>query len=123
MLPLYMLTPEEENFLVFWEANRDRKKSVFGQLSLGLPLGLLIGVGILISYVTGWYKRANMVANSQSTPVVLIIGLIIIVIFCSVFYKRHRWEMNEQQFLEIKLKRQKSLDNMQQNGQHNSQVS
>jgi membrane protein YdbS with pleckstrin-like domain len=107
MLPLLMITPEEEKFLVYWQANRSKEKSFFKQLSLGMPLGLLMGVGIILSYVTGWYKRANMVANSQSTPLVLIIALIIIVVFCSVFYKRHKWEMNEQYFLELKVKKEK----------------
>lgn len=117
-----MLTPEEEKFLVYWDANRTREQSFFKQLLPGLSFGLIMGVAILLSVVTGWYARANMVANSQSTPIVLIIALLIIAVFCSVFYKRHKWEMNEQHFLELKIKKEKqnSLNNMQQNNDNNS---
>ncbi len=117
-----MLTPEEENFLVYWEANRTSEQSFFKQLLPGLSFGLIMGVAILLSIVTGWYTRANMVANSQSTPIVLIIALLIIAVFCSVFYKRHKWEMNEQHFLELKIKKEKqnSLDEMQQNNSNSS---
>jgi membrane protein YdbS with pleckstrin-like domain len=117
-----MLTPDEEKFLVYWEANRTSESSLFKQLLPGLSFGLIMGVAILVSFVTGWYTRANMVANSQSTPVVLIIALLIIAVFCSVFYKRHKWEMNEQHFVELKIKKEKqdSLNDMQQNNRNSS---
>jgi len=120
-----MLTSEEEKFLLYWEANRTKEQSLFRQLLPGLSFGLIIGVAILLNFVSGWYKRANMVANSQSTPIVLVIGLFIIAIFCSIFYKRHKWEMNEQHFLELKLKKenQNSLADKQQNSDNNSPLS
>lgn len=102
-----MLSPEEENFITYWETNRIKEKSIFRQLSLGLPLGLIMGVAILLNFITGWYTRATMVAYSQSTPIVLIIAIFIIAVFCSVFYKRHKWEMNEQHFMELNHKRDK----------------
>jgi hypothetical protein len=101
-----MLTEQEEKFLVYWEKNKERDKSIFRQLSLGLPIGLLIGLGILLNFVSGWYTRATMVANSQSTPLVLILAIIIIAIFCSIFYKRHQWEMNDQRYQELKIKKE-----------------
>ncbi len=117
-----MLTPEEERFLVYWKTNRTRGQSLFRQLLPGLSFGLIMGVAILLNYVFGWYTRANMVANSQSTPIVLVLALFLIVIFCSIFFKRHKWEMNEQHFLELKYKKEKqnSLDDMQQNNTNNS---
>jgi len=100
-----MLTQEEEKFLIYWEKNRIRQKSMKSQLSMGIPIGLLIGVGIVLNLVSGWYTRATMVANSQSTPLVLIIAIILIAVFCSIFYKRHQWEMNEQRYLELMYKK------------------
>ena len=119
-----MLTPEEEKFLEFWEANRIKEKTLFRQLSLGMPLGVLIGIAILLNFMSGWYTRANMVAYSQSTPYVLIVAIVIIAVFCSVFYKRYKWEMNEQHFLELKIKKErgKSFDNMQQKEANGSQI-
>ena len=99
-----MLSAEEEKFITYWEANRIKEKSFFRQLSLGLPLGLIMGIAILLNFVSGWYTRATMVAYSQSTPIILILALVIIAVFCSVFYKRHKWEMNEQHYMELKQK-------------------
>ena len=118
-----MLTAEEEKFLVYWKENRDREKTLFRQLSLGLPLGLLIGVGILLNFVSGWYTRATMVANSQSTPLVLIFAILLVAFFYSIFYKRHRWEMNEQRYMELLFKKQNTSGDMQQDNSLNSQVS
>ncbi len=109
-----MLTEEEEKFFQYWEDNRLKEKGLMKQLSLGFPIGLLIGSGIILNFATGWYSRANMVANSQSTPIVLIIAVVIIALFCSVFYKRHRWEMNEQRYMELQHKKNKSTSQMQQ---------
>lgn len=101
-----MLTEQEEKFLVYWEKNKVRERSFFKQISLGLPIGLLIGIGILLNLVSGWYTRANMVANSQSTPLVLIFAIVIIAFFCSIFYKRHQWEMNDQRYQELMIKKE-----------------
>ena len=101
-----MLTEQEEKFLLYWEKNKDKERGLFKQLSLGLPIGLLIGIGILLNFISGWYTRATMVANSQSTPLVLIFAVIIIAVFCSIFYKRHQWEMNDQRYQELKIKKE-----------------
>ena len=120
-----MLTEEEEKFLIYWEENKVKEKSLFKQLSLGLPIGLLIGVGILLNFISGWYTRATMVANSQSTPLVLILAIVIIAIFCSIFYKQHQWEMNDQRFQELMKKKelQNSSQQVQQKPFNDSQVS
>lgn len=120
-----MLTPDEEKFLIYWEKNRDKKPTLLSQLSIGLPLGLLMCAGILLNYFSGWYTRATMVANGQSTPLVLIIAFILIIVFCSFFFKRHQREMNEQRYLELSYKKklQKSPNPKQQEDDINSQVS
>lgn len=102
-----MLTEEEEKFLAYWSKERVREKKGFSLLSPGLPIGLLIGLGIVLNLMTGWYTRATMVANSQSTPGVLIFSIILIVVFYGVFYKKHKREMNEQRFLELTKKKEK----------------
>ncbi len=120
-----MLTEQEEKFLIYWEKNKEREKSLGRQLFLGLPIGLLIGIGILLNFMSGWYTRATMAANGQSTPLVLIFAIIMIALFCSIFFKRHQWEMNDQRFQELKIKKQlhESSQQMQQNSLNDSQVS
>ncbi len=103
-----MLTTDEEKFVAYWAETRLVKKSLTRQLLRGLPIGMMIGIGILVCFESGWYTRANMVANSQSTPYVLIIAIVGIVVFCSIFFQKHQWEMKEQQYLELLIKKQKA---------------
>lgn len=77
------------------------------QLFIGLPAGLLFGAGILVSLGTGWYQRANMVANSQFNPNVLTIAIAAIAVFVAIFYKKYKWDMYEQQYRELMAKKHK----------------
>ena len=110
-----MLTESEKQFLRWWEANRLREKKLNKQLLIGLPIGLLFAVPVLIALFSGklWYKRADMQANTSSSPVVLIIAVICIAVFVAVFYKRHQWEMREQQYLELKAREQEEKDEVE----------
>jgi uncharacterized membrane protein YesL len=104
-----MLTQQEKDFIVFWENNRERRKKVIKQLFIGLPLGTLFVALILISSLSGWYKRAAMTINVDSSLViVLLIASLLIVAFIVVFSVRHRWEMDEQQYLELKARERRN---------------
>ncbi|ULQ54426.1 hypothetical protein [Flavihumibacter fluvii] len=102
-----MLTNEEKEFLIYWEANRTSRKKVFRQWLVGIPMGLLIGIPILLNYISGWDKRATMVAGSQFNPLVLLFALVVIVSFTAIFYKQHQWDQLEQRYREIKAKEEK----------------
>jgi divalent metal cation (Fe/Co/Zn/Cd) transporter len=115
-----MLTPEEEKFLVYWSDKRNRVKSGFKQYRTGLSIGMVLGIGIIISLLSGWYSRANMVANSQSTPLVLLLGIVIISVFCSYFYKQFRREADEQRYKELMVKKEKALQEVQQDEEKKS---
>ncbi|HSU27439.1 MAG TPA: hypothetical protein VLJ68_03600 [Chitinophagaceae bacterium] len=97
-----MLSTEETEFIRYWEANRLRKKKVFRQLSVGLPLGVLLAMAIFINFFSGWYKRAEMMLNADpSIIVVLLIAILSIVVFVVIFSARHRWDLNEQHYREL----------------------
>jgi len=103
-----MLNDEEKGFIAFWEANRSRKRNFVRYIQYGLPMGVAIGAGILVNLLSGWDKRASMVANADpSLILILLIALILIVVFMSVFTVRHRWEINEQRYQELLSKREK----------------
>ena len=102
-----MLSKKEEEFLKYWEQNRFKEKSVFKQFFPGFPIGLSLGAAILLLLDSGWYQRANMVAQAESSPLIIFIAIVCIVAFTGFFYKRHRWEMNEQAYEELKLKASK----------------
>ena len=101
-----MLTKQEQDFIDYWEKNRERRKKVFKQLSIGLPFGTLIVAMILISSLSGWYKRAMSEINVNSSMViVLLIASLLIVAFIVVFSVKHRWEMDEQRYQELKARK------------------
>ena len=101
-----MLDQKEKLFVEYWEMNREKEKSILYQLLTGLPIGLLFALPIIFILFTGryWFKRADMVANSELNPVVLVLAVFIIATFVAVLYKRHQWEMKEQQYRELKVK-------------------
>jgi len=85
-----MLTPEERDFLVYWERNRARRKRIFRQFLIGIPIGLLFAIPIAINFVSGWDKQASMVFNSGGLA--LLLALVLIVIFIAIFSQQHKWD-------------------------------
>jgi len=97
-----MLTQEEEEFIRYWEKNRDRQKRSFRQFLLGIPLALLFVVPILLNFFTGWYKRASMISSTSAfNPGVLLLALGIIVVFIAIFSRKFKWEQYEQRYREL----------------------
>ena len=102
-----MYSENDKLFMIWWEENRLKQKRTFKQWLMGIPLGLLFAVPILINFLSGWFKRANMqlnsqLSNSEFSPMVLIVALVIIVSFIAIFSKKLKWDMNEQRYLELK---------------------
>ena len=103
-----MLTPDEEKFIEYWEANRLSRKKVLKQLYVGLPFAALLVIAIVVNFLSGWYKRADMEIRSNSSLIlVVVIAGIAIVVFTTVFSVRHKWEMNEQLYRELLAKKEK----------------
>lgn len=98
-----MLTEQDKAFLDFWEKNRVAKKRWVRQLSVGLPLGVSLVFATVTNLFAGWYSRAQMVLfrEQSSLILVLIIAAVATVLFIVIFSARHRWEMNEQRYLEL----------------------
>jgi hypothetical protein len=102
-----MLTQQERDFIAYWEKNREREKKILRQLFIGLPIGLLISGGIILSLDLNWYPRANMVANASLNPYVLFLAVIAITVFTAIFYKKYQWDMKEQRYHELLYKKEK----------------
>ncbi len=102
-----MLTEKEEAFILFWGEKRMQQKKNLKQFLKGLSSGLIIGTAIILLLVTGWYQRANMEANSKLSPVILFLTIAILSVFMGFLYQNYRWEMNEQQWLELLSKKKK----------------
>jgi uncharacterized membrane protein YfcA len=101
-----MLSRQEEAFITFWEKNRNRQRKLLYQLAVGLPVGLLIGAVIVVNFHAGWYKRAEMVANSRFSPLVLYFAVLLIAAFFAVFSKKFQWDRRETLYRELIHKKQ-----------------
>ena len=101
-----MLDQKEKLFVEYWESNRLRENNILYQFLTGFPVGLLFSLPIMFLLFTAkyWFKRADMVANSQLNPFVLVIAIFIIATFIAILYKRHQWDMKEQQYNQLKVK-------------------
>jgi uncharacterized membrane protein YfcA len=103
-----MLTEDEKSFIDYWEHNRAHKKKVLKQLSVGLPLGVLLVAAIFLNFFSGWDKRALVVINSDpSLIIIIIIACLLIVAFIAIFSVRHQWDLNEQHYNELITRRDK----------------
>lgn len=100
-------SPDEEKFLSYWEANREKESRIAVQLLFGLPYGILFSIPILVNFLLGrfWYKRADAVGLSQFNPIVLVIAVLLISIFIAVLNRKFRWEKLENQYLELKARK------------------
>ncbi|HSR38111.1 MAG TPA: hypothetical protein VLL95_04300 [Phnomibacter sp.] len=103
-----MLTEKEKAFLVYWAANRQKQKKLMYQLGVGLHFGLLLGAIILTNFFSGWYKRAEMIANIQFNPVVLYVAVLIIAVFIAIFSKKFQWDQQELRYRELLHKQKQS---------------
>ena len=104
-----MLTESEKDFIRFWEENRIRRKKIFRQLSIGLPLAAVLVGAIFINFFSGWYKRADMMLHADASQVlVLLVATLLIVVFIVIFSARHKWDMNEQRYKELLSRRDQS---------------
>jgi len=103
-----MLTEDEKKFMASWETERLRKKKVLRQLSVGLPLSVVLVIAIFLNFFSGWYKRADMEIRSNSSMIiVLVIAALLIVVFTTVFSVKHKWDLNEQRYRELQAKKDK----------------
>ena len=110
----YMLTKEDENFIRYWSDQRQRKKQFLRKTSFGLPLGVFILLSLMVSMLSGWYQKADMVLHEYTSLiiVVLIAGLGI-VFFITFFAAQHKWDMNELHYQEL-LRKKEEQEEMQQ---------
>jgi amino acid transporter len=102
-----MLTPQEEDFIRYWSDQRLRKKQFLRKFSIGMPLGVLIAVALLINFLSGWYKKADMVLHSDTSVIfVVLIAMIGIVVFITIFSAHHKWDQNELYYNELLYKKE-----------------
>lgn len=105
-----MLTKQEEDYIAYWAKQRDTYRQSFVQFVKGMSVGLGICAAIIVAVITGWFERANMVANSKMSTIVFALALLIITVFMAWLYRNFQWESKEQQYLELLAKRERKVE-------------
>ena len=109
-----MLTKEDENFLKYWAAQRNKKRAFYGMASVGLRLGVFIAIGLALSLVAAKFSRkANPVLENDSSLIITVmIAGVAIVFFITYFTAQHKWDQNELHYQEL-LRKKRQQDEMQ----------
>ena len=102
---LLMFSKEEQDFIKYWEENRNKQKKFFKQIAIGLPFGVLFAIAMFLNFASGWDKRVASITKTypsfKSLILVLIIAVLAIVVFISVFSVKVKWEKHEQKYREL----------------------
>ena len=101
---------DEASFLTYWAENREKELTSKRPLLVGLSSGFAVGILIILVLQTGWYQRANMVANTSVSSFILLICILLGSAFIAFIYRKFRWEMLEQRYLEL-LAHKKKIEN------------
>ena len=92
---------DDASFLTYWAENREKELTSKRPFLVGLSSGFAVGILIILVLQSGWYQRANMVANAGLSSFILLICILIISVFIAFIYRKFRWEMLEQRYLEL----------------------
>ncbi len=103
------MTEKENQFLTYWEKNRETQSTFISKLLRGLPMALLFALPVLLLVVCVWLLFPDWYMKiSKTSPgafIMVIIALMMVVAFYSFFRMQYKWEMNEQLYNEIKAKK------------------
>src|SRR5690348_17581919 len=83
------LTSEEEKFVEYWEQNRLKKRKITKQLSIGLPIGVLLVTGIFASVFARWDKHADVQMREEmqytASPTLILVFIVAAVLIVAFF--------------------------------------
>ena len=72
---LFMLSKEEQEFVKYWEQNRNKQKRFFKQIAIGLPFGVLFALAMFLNFSSGWDKRVLEITKTYPSFKSLVIVL------------------------------------------------
>ncbi len=111
-----MLSEKEENFIIYWESVRVEYSNWKSKIIRGLPMAIVFTLPVLFSvsavyfFSPEWYTKIAESVNGSIFAI--LIALLISVLFFSAFRMHFKWEMNEQIYMELKIKKnQHNLQN------------
>lgn len=84
-----------------------RKKKIWRQLSVGLPLGAALAGAMLVSIYSEWNVASSALRINSTLMYLVLAGVLLVVVFIVIFSARHRWDMNEQHYKELLVKKER----------------
>lgn len=99
---LSALTPQERLFYERWTKKRQHKQNFLHFLIIGLRNGFIFSALMLLSLMSGWYKRIPFL--SLGDWVSLTIGMFLSVCISAILYCYYRLDQCEQEFKKITYK-------------------
>ena len=108
-----MLTKKEEDFLRYWTEARQHKKKFLRKASIGLPLGVLVALGLAASLIAAVYHRkANPILHDYATLIITVmVAGVAISFFITVFAAHHKWDQNELYYQELMARKETESSN------------
>jgi heme/copper-type cytochrome/quinol oxidase subunit 2 len=104
----FMLTPDEEKFVEYWQEQRQHKKAFLRKFSIALPALSILAMVFFINFLSGWYRKADKeLRRHSSVMIVILVAVIAIVVFVVIFTARQKWERNEEAYEALLKKRDK----------------
>jgi membrane protein YdbS with pleckstrin-like domain len=106
-----MLTDDELRFVQYWEKHKALHSTFTSKLLRGLPMAFVFGLPILLLilcvylFLPEWYTKISK--TSSATFVVVVIAVLIAIVFYAFIRMHFKWEMNDQQYKELKAKEKK----------------
>ena len=106
-----MLSENQLEFLKYWESVRQDHSQFSSKLLRGLPMALIFTLPVLLSvsfvyfFSPEWYTKISQSLNGSIFPI--LIGLFFCILFFSFFRMHFKWEMNEQLYQELLIKKNK----------------
>lgn len=103
-----MLSEKDKEFLIYWEKEKENRKSFSAKIIHGLPVAALFSVPVLLLvtvvylFFPEWYTKIS--SRLPGSILVIVVAIIICILFFSYFRMQYKWEMNEQLYQELKKK-------------------
>lgn len=93
------LSAQEWDFFQYWQKERKRGWRSYNFYIIGLRYGLVFSCALILSILSGWYKRVPFF--NYGDWIMISLALFLLTVFMSIFTAAYRREQNEQEYQRI----------------------